>query len=156
VTQNHDRDREFYRREIEAILERPLDYFPDLRPYRLGRVTWIGRPGYSASVEAWIRHVWELLKDQETFKASEHWFVRCHSAARPESQHNHLYFAFHHGSPLEGELIACGGATDYSGAGGHARELAEAFMALVSELSHGVVEVKDHEIGYLIEHLLEE
>ena len=54
------------------------------------------------------------------------------------------------------QIVATGGATDYSGTGGHARRRAETFMGLVSELSHGVVEVKDHEIGYIVEHMLED
>jgi hypothetical protein len=151
----HQRDRAFYLREIEAILEKPLEAY-SARVYRLGRVSWVGRPGYSDSIAAWIRHVWEILKQQENFKSAEHYFIRCYSAAQPESTHNHLYFAFHYGPALEGRLIACGGATDYSGQGRHAKELAESFMEHVCEGSLGVVRILDTEIGWIIERMLEE
>jgi hypothetical protein len=58
-------DREFYLKRIKEILQRPLEY-PEIKEYSLGRVIWIGRPGYSASVEVWIKKVWDLLKPQST------------------------------------------------------------------------------------------
>jgi hypothetical protein len=150
-----NRDREFYLRSIEEIVEKDQEDF-GIEEYKLGRVTWIGRPGYSDSVEAWINKVYKLIKSLDIFSANEHWFVRCWSKDAKDVDQHHIYFGFHYGKLGKDNIIACGGATDYSGQGRHAKELAESFMRYISECSHGVVRILDHEIGYLIEHMLSE
>lgn len=59
-------DQAYYRQRIEQLLETPLEDLIGYEEHHLGQVTWIGRPGYSASIEPWIKKVWELLKKEET------------------------------------------------------------------------------------------
>jgi hypothetical protein len=151
-----ERDREFYRMRWHEAAEKRFEDFPGIKSYRLGKVLWIGRPGYSASVEAWINKVVEELQVYtDTLSTSKHWFIRCFSSSREKSEQNMVYFGFHTKKGDQELIIACGGATNYSGEGGYAKALAEAFMQDIVDYSLGVVRILDHEIGYLIEYMLE-
>lgn len=83
-------------------------------------VYFYGSPGISASVGPWMRNVWGLFHAGTPVGGLWAYFSRETRAV----DHNFWYFAVE----LANEIHVVGGCTDFSGEGGKAKRLAQAFL----------------------------
>jgi len=89
---------------------------------------WIGVNGHTASIGQWMREVWHLIKNGCAVVQGYKWYTSVNMGRSDQKQ---WYFGFkltHDGDEV---IVACGGATDYSGEGGRGKLLAEKFMETI-------------------------
>lgn len=129
--------------ELQAILEGRGFYGyvqMDVRRPAPG-VLWYGNPGTSASVGPWVRNTWGLHMDGKPIHGLHRWWM----AEEEDGTHR----MWHFGIEIDRELHLVGGCTDFSGEGGHARRLAEAY------LNYFPMEVATHPGSQLVDVLVE-
>ncbi len=98
---------------------------------RVGNVTVVGDFGYTKSIGQWMFLVNKLLPVSEINEARI-W----ESVVDIEKEHKCLYYGIRVNDCNDKRYcntwIVCGGATDFSGEGGHGKELAEDFLHICS------------------------
>ena len=93
-------------------------------------VYFYGSPGISASVGPWMQNVWGRFQGKGALeglggaRAPVNGLWAYYSREHTELDHNAWYFAVE----LDKEIHVVGGCSDFSGEGGRARRLAEAFL----------------------------
>lgn len=92
-------------------------------------VIWIGTNGYTASIGQWIRVV-EKARKIWPITATYRWF--CHTDEEPKHKDSMWYYGVRFERPLGFLDVLCGGATDFSGEGGHGKQLAEEYLSMIS------------------------
>ena len=111
-------------RDVQLIIEGEHSYakIPTKKREIAPGVDFYGSPGHSSSVGEWIRTTYELYNEGDTVTAA--WaFWAADSEDLPQKS---WYFAIE----IANQLPVVGGCTDYSGEGGHARAIAEAYLLL--------------------------
>lgn len=111
-------------RDVQLIIEGEHSYakIPTETRVIAPGVHFYGSPGHSSSVGAWIRATYGLYEGQGlTTAAWAFWAADSEDLAQKS-----WYFAIE----IADELYVVGGCTDYSGEGGHARAIAEAYLLM--------------------------
>ncbi|MBS3748199.1 MAG: hypothetical protein KGY67_00685 [Candidatus Thermoplasmatota archaeon] len=122
------RDEEFLKQEVDRIIEEQTHYgtVPIEQRVINDNVIWIGTNGYSDSIGQWIRIVHQCLSNGDFIYTGFKWQlpVGCNQTL--------WYFGVQLGRQDDKTFYCCGGATDFSGEGNHARELANSFLERIT------------------------
>lgn len=146
------RDADQLEQEVEAILAGRGHYGTYAGgPTPMGQfagegITWIGSPGITASVGAFIRGVRDRLAAGAICVIP----ALRYSSEEGEGQHTFFYRVDLLGPAWREEGLIVGGCTDYSGEGQHGKELAEHYLTHVLGLP-----LATRPASYLIELLVE-
>jgi len=104
-------------------------------------VVWIGENGQSKSVTEWMRTIWALCLHHEN---SHPWAIMdgfkwfsCPDFNKPNNKN--WFFGFKITRDGKERLVVCGGANNYSGEGGKAKQIGEKFMEMVWPGPIGVI-----------------
>lgn len=122
--------------EIDDIINHRHHYgqvdmeWKEIRPH----VYWFGVTGYTSSIGQWLRAVDDALKKGLRVTQTYRWF--CHTDLHVNKEHDSMWY---YGIELEDDFIThekktycCGGCTDFSGEGGHGKQLAEGYLSMIS------------------------
>lgn len=122
-------------REIKDILEGKTQYgtVPIETRTISKHVRWIGINGYTNSIGQWIRKIEEMRKKFPiTCKYRFYLPIDC-DVKRHKMQRNMWYYGVRFELPAgDWRDYVCGGATDFSGEGGHGKQLADEYLKQIS------------------------
>lgn len=88
-------------------------------------VVWVGSNGVTASVGQWMRVVMRELKKEPG--APLRWLHRWFCPSGSDLSQRMWYF----GAQIGDTVYCCGGCTDFSGEGGHGKQLADRFLDML-------------------------
>lgn len=136
------RPKEVLDQEIEEILQGRSFYGScEIKEKEVSPgVVWVGSNGVTSSVGQWVRVV-----KRELQRSSLRWLYRWFCATNPGGSQNMWYF----GADVGDTFYCCGGCTDFSGEGGHGKELGDRFLEMIGFPI--TTNPADHLISLLIE-----